>query len=180
MNKSDTEKIEEILKFWFEETTPKQKFEKDVFGEQKEVQGSETLSNALTGITKLEELYGAGTENSLSLGKESVGVGGLLARGKRKGQLAFDQKYTDRLTAYKNQVSFIAGILNQARGAGVLNEGEYEVMLDNIPGEYSTDTQATGYFSNMKDIIRRMSEVGINTPTYMLPDIGQNPLNYAY
>lgn len=111
----------------------------------------------------MAELYGIGTNKSLSVGKNTVGLPGLLSRGGREVQLKTDQDYVDRLTAYKNMSSFAAGLLNQARGAGILNAGEYEVMQQNMPNEFSSEKAAQSWFNNMRDIIKRMNASGVSS-----------------
>jgi hypothetical protein len=130
--------------------------------------GAAMLDNAQTNIDLMERLYkldSQGNANDLSLGDSSVGFGGAVARGQRVAQKLTDQEYVDRLNSYKNMTSFAAGILNQARGAGVLNAGEYEVMLANMPNENSTRTQADNWFSNMRGVLSMMNGAGVGSST---------------
>jgi len=112
---------------------------------------SEEGDGAIKALDQLESLYvGTGNEKSLSLGDKSVGLSGLLAKAKTVGKKQVDQTYVDRLQNYKQTQSFLVGVLNKARDAGVLNAGEYEVMVNNMPNEYSTNKQAKEYFSEVK------------------------------
>lgn len=106
----------------------------------------------VTAIDELERLYGVGTPQSLSLGDKSTGVGGLVSKAAATGRKAFDQGFADRKTAYDQQRAIAVGIINKAREAGVLNEGEYQVMISNMPNEYTTEKAAQDWFTN----IRRM------------------------
>ena len=119
--------------------------------------GQETLDNALVGVEELKRLYGVGTDQSLSMGKDTVGLSGVAGRGGIELKKLNNQSYVDRLNAYKNATAFAAGLLNQARGAGTLNAGEFETMIANMPNEYSSETQAEAWFKNIESIVKRMS-----------------------
>lgn len=123
------------------------------------------LSDANINVQKLKELYGLGTNNSLSQGNTTVGPAGGLARGKREVQKNTDQGFMDRLTAYNNTRAFAVGLINQARGAGVLNADEYIVMKENMPNEYSSEASAKEWFTNLDDLLKRMSGAGIDLTT---------------
>lgn len=123
--------------------------------------GKKITDNSLVGIQKMKDLYGLGTENTLSQGS-TTGFGGVLSGMGQAYKNKMDQTFNDRLTAYKNVTSFAAGLLNQARGAGVLNAGEYEVMLKNMPTEHTSEKQAASWFSNIEDVIKRMDPVQQN------------------
>jgi hypothetical protein len=115
-------------------------------------QASET-STLETAIDELERLYGAGTEQSLSRGTKSTGIGGLVSGGVAKGKTLFDQEFADRKAAYDQQRAIAVGIINKAREAGVLNEGEYEVMIQNMPNEYTTEKVAQDWFKNVRRML---------------------------
>lgn len=106
-----------------------------------------------TAINELERLYGAGTPQSLSLGKRSTGISGLVSKGVAKGRTAFDQEFADRKAAYDQARALAVGIINQAREAGVLNEGEYQVMIANMPNEYTTEKVAQDWFTNVRRML---------------------------
>lgn len=104
-------------------------------------------------IDEMERLYGAGTEDSLSRGKKSTGLRGLASGAGTVIKKGFNQEFVDRLTAYNQQKALAAGILNKARQAGTLNEGEYQVMVANMPNEYSTEAQASAWFDNVRRLL---------------------------
>lgn len=115
-------------------------------------QASET-STLETAIDELERLYGAGTEQSLSRGTKSTGIGGLVSGGIAKGKTLLDQEFADRKAAYDQQRAIAVGIINKAREAGVLNEGEYEIMIQNMPNEYTTEKVAQDWFKNVRRML---------------------------
>lgn len=121
--------------------------------------GQKIIDNSIVNISEMKNAYGLGTKNSLSAGNNTIGLGGLIARGGVESKKQLDQNYVDRLNSYKNMTSFAAGIINQARGAGVLNADEYRVMLDNMPNEYTSETQAKNWFNNLDRLIDRKSVV---------------------
>lgn len=104
-------------------------------------------------ISEMERLYGAGTEGSLSRGDKSTGLGGLTSGLGNVFKKGFNQDFVDRLTAYNQQKALAAGIINKAREAGTLNEGEYEVMIANMPSERSTEAQAKAWFDNVRRLL---------------------------
>lgn len=106
------------------------------------------LGNA---INQMESLYGVGTEDSMSI-KRNVGIGGLFNKAGRTIGKGFNQDLMDRKTAYDQQKALAAGILNKARLAGTLNEGEFQVMIANMPNEYSTEEQAANWFNNVRNL----------------------------
>jgi hypothetical protein len=110
------------------------------------------LNNA---VGEMERLYGIGTGNSLSQGDTTVGPGGLVSRVGQDLKKSTNQDYANRLASYKQMTSLAAGILNQARGAGTLNSGEFEVMMQNIPNEYTSEEQARDWFSNVRAMLAR-------------------------
>ena len=111
------------------------------------------------GINELERLYAPGTEQSLSLGEKTVGVGGLLARGGRGLEKAFDQDYSNRLSAYNSMRDMVLGMINQARKAGTLNVSEAEVMMQSMPNEYTSETVARQWFQNIRTILGAQPQV---------------------
>ena len=122
--------------------------------DSKEEEGGGDKQQAINAVNQMEGLYGVGTGNSLSIGK-NVGIGGLLQKGGRSVTKQFDQEFVDRMTAYDQQKSIAAGIINKVvRMAGTLNEGEYQTLLANMPNEYSTEEQAQSWFNNIRDLIR--------------------------
>jgi len=106
-----------------------------------------------TAISELERLYGAGTAQTLSRGTKSTGIGGLVSGGIAKGKTLLDQDFADRKAAYDQQRAIAVGIINKAREAGVLNEGEYEVMIQNMPNEYTTEKVAQDWFKNVRRML---------------------------
>ena len=122
--------------------------------DSKEEEGGGDKQQAINAVNQMEGLYGTGTGNSLSIGK-NVGIGGLLQKGGRSVTKQFDQEFVDRMTAYDQQKAIAAGIINKVvRMAGTLNEGEYQTLLANMPNEYSTEEQAQSWFNNIRDLIR--------------------------
>jgi len=114
----------------------------------------EEESNTLEiAINELERLYGAGTDQSLSRGTKSTGIGGLVSGGVVRGKTLFNQDFADRKAAYDQQRAIAVGIINKAREAGVLNEGEYEVMVKNMPNEFTTEKVAQDWFKNVRRML---------------------------
>lgn len=107
-------------------------------------------------IDQMANLYSVGTKDSLSQGNSTVGLGGLISKGKREVQKQTDQGYVDRMQAYNNMRSLAAGIINKARQAGTLNSGEYEIMIQNMPNEYTSEAVAKEWFSNAKKLLSNM------------------------
>jgi hypothetical protein len=131
--------------------------------------GQAKIQNALANVDKMEELYAPGTDKSLSLGKTTVGIGGAVSRLGRVGQKAFDQEYVNRLNAYKNMTTIALGLINQARGAGVLNAGEFEQLMAAVPDENTSEQVAKWWFADIRDVLSRMSSAGVassETTTY--------------
>ena len=128
---------------------------------QKTSSDKESEGSAVNALTQLEDLY-FGTKDdkgSLSLGEKSVGLSGLLSKAGATVKKQTDQAFVDRLQNYKQTQSFLVGVLNKARDAGVLNAGEYEVMINNMPDEYSTETQAKDYFSEVKKFLQNKPNI---------------------
>lgn len=111
------------------------------------------FDNALNSIDQMEDLYGSGTKGSLSLGKNSTGIGGLLAKGGQKVKENTNQEYVDKLNTYKQFSVQAVGILNQLRGAGTLNEGEFQNLIANIPNENTSEKVAQNWFKNMRQFV---------------------------
>lgn len=130
------------------------------------------MANAQINLNNMKALYGVGTKDTLSQGKSTVGFSGLFSRAGRETQKLTDQEYVDRMTTYKNMTSFATGLLNQARGAGVLNDGEYTVMSQNMPNEYSSEKQAKDWFSNMEALLKKMDSKAMQTPAQIQATVG--------
>lgn len=113
------------------------------------------MEPALVALNQLENLYfDNGSGKDLSIGNKSVGVRGAVARVGRATQKTLNQEYVDRLNTYNTTKSFLIGVLNKAREAGVLNEGEYQTMVENMPNEYSTKVQAQNYFNEIRKYLQ--------------------------
>ena len=120
--------------------------------------GTGDVSKLSTAIDELERLYGAGTAESLSVGEKTTGLSGLFNKAVATGKGAFDQEFADRKTAYEQQRAIAVGIINKAREAGVLNEGEYQVMVANMPNEYTSDKAAQDWFYNVRRMLLSKGE----------------------
>lgn len=134
-----------------------------LLGLDEEEKGSEDVELLNNAIDEMERLYGVGTENSLSIGDSNVGISGLFNRAGTAISGLTDQEYADRKTAYDQQKALAAGILNKAREAGTLNEGEYQVMIANMPNEYTTESVARDWFNNVRRLLGNRS----GTPVQM-------------
>jgi len=108
------------------------------------------LDNA---INELERLYGAGTEDSLSRGDYSTGLGGIASSIGIGFNKAFNQDFMDKKASYDQQRALAVGIINKAREAGVLNEGEYLTMIENMPNERTTEKVARDWFNNARRLL---------------------------
>lgn len=128
---------------------------------------SQDLANTLD---TMASLYGIGTNKSLSIGDHNVGPLGWMSKGGRYIQKNTDQDYVNRLESYKRNATLAIGLLNKLRGAGVLNEGEYQTMMQSIPDENTTESVAKEWFDNA---YRTLAKSGIspnqsnNVPLYM-------------
>lgn len=105
------------------------------------------------GLKVMEDLYFPATGKSLSLGDKTVGVTGVLKMGGRAVGKITNQELADKIKSYENMRSLAAGLVNQARGAGVLNAGEYEIMMANMPTEYSSEKAAKDWFANIREML---------------------------
>lgn len=114
-------------------------------------------------VNVMEQIYG---ENGKPLSlKSTAGVQGALTKGGRKYQVATNQAMQDRVTAYKQAAALAVGIINKARGAGTLNAGEFDIMMANIPNEYTSETAAKAWFTNARRILDNASPTTTNTST---------------
>lgn len=109
--------------------------------------------NVENAISEMERLYGAGTKDSLSRGQITTGLGGILGGVNQKLKASTNQDYADRLNSYKQISSLTLGILNKAREAGALNEGEYQTLIQNIPNETTSEKVAQNWFQNVRRLL---------------------------
>lgn len=105
-----------------------------------------------SGLAELESLYGAGSEQTLGRGS-TTGVSGLLSQLNQKGKKALDQDYNNRLQEYNQMRTVVLGMLNKARGAGTLNVGEAEILMRDMPNEFTNDKVAQSYFNNLRKVL---------------------------
>jgi hypothetical protein len=120
-----------------------------------EKQAKKKTGGTEASIGMMEKLYGAGTNKSLSMGSKTTLLGGgVQARAKTEYKKLKDQDFVDRLNTYKTQMALVAGAINQAAGAGVLNGGEYErLAMKSFPNEYTSETVAKQWFSNARSVL---------------------------
>lgn len=118
-----------------------------------------TAKNLDGALNEMERLYGAGTGDSLSAGSNTVGIQGLFARPGQDIKKATNQGYTDKLNSYKSMAQLVIGMINQARGAGSLNAGEADILLQTMPNEYSSEQEAKDWFSNVRRILPNMDSL---------------------
>lgn len=116
-------------------------------------EGEGTNENLANAIAEMERLYGVGTDKSLSAGEQTAGIAGLLDQVTQRARSFTDQDFENRKTAYNEMTSLALGIINQARGAGTLNEGEAQVLMQNMPNEFSSETQAKSWFENVRRML---------------------------
>lgn len=105
-------------------------------------------------VDKLSQYYFYEKGKSLSQGKNTVGISGGFSRLGQESKKAFNQDYVDNLMRFNNMRSIFAGMLNRARGAGTLNAGEYETVIQNMPNEYSSDKVAKAWFDDTKQLLK--------------------------
>lgn len=142
----DKSSYSQLMNMYDEETKYQEKQAK-----AKKEAGKGTVSSS---IDMMEQLYGAGTGQSLSMGNKTVGLKGLKARGGVEYKKLSDQNYVDRLNTYKTQMALVAGAINQAAGAGVLNGGEYErLAMQSFPNEYTSEAVAKAWFENARKVL---------------------------
>lgn len=103
-------------------------------------------------IDQLENLYGVGTNKSLATSPSSPILGGFanLNQDLRK---ATDTDFVNRLKAYQDMRALAIGVINQARGAGTLNSGEANILMENMPTEYTSETAAKAWFDNIRNML---------------------------
>jgi hypothetical protein len=117
------------------------------------------VGNVTSSIDMMEQLYAPGTGTSLSMGKNTVGVSGITGRVGVEVRKQTDQDYVDRLNSYKTQMALVAGAINQAAGAGVLNGGEYErLAMKSFPNEYTSETVAKEWFANARKVLNSLPD----------------------
>ena len=103
----------------------------------------------------MESLYAPGTQDSLSMGSQTVGLSGAAPRATLEVRKLSDQEFVDRLNSYKTQMALVAGAINQAAGAGVLNGGEYErLAMKSFPNEYTSEKVAKEWFANARKVLQ--------------------------
>lgn len=113
--------------------------------------------NVTSSIDMMEQLYAPGTNQSLSMGKNTVGLAGLTGKAGVEIRKQTDQDYVDKLNSYKTQMALVAGAINQAAGAGVLNGGEYErLAMQSFPNEYTSEKVAKDWFANARRVLESM------------------------
>ncbi len=112
-------------------------------------------------ISELSRLYGLGTEDSISVGSSKGGIEKKIGSLGQVFKKATSGDFETKVVAYRNMMSTAAGIINKLRGAGTLNEGEYQVMMKNMPTENSTEEEAKQYFDN---VIRMLGNSSISNP----------------
>jgi len=104
-------------------------------------------------VDSMERAYGIGTPQSLSAGGTTTGLGGLLGKVGTKVKGVTDQGYQDRLTAYQGVRDIAMAMVNKARGAGTLNEGEARVMMESMPNENTSEEAARQWFTNIRTML---------------------------
>lgn len=124
-----------------------------VNGVTKETNSQRLQESLEKGLGVMENLYFSKDGKSLSIGKTSVGITGVLKAGEQSIKKITNQELSDKVKSYNNMRSLAAGLVNQARGAGVLNAGEYEVMMANMPTEYSSEKSARDWFTNIREML---------------------------
>lgn len=130
---------------------------KDEAKYQSEAKKTTGKGNVTASIDIMENLYGSGTDSSLSMGENTVGIAGLGARGNVIYKKLNDQEYSDKLNIYKTQMALVAGAINQAAGAGVLNGGEYErLAMDSFPNEFTSEAVARAWFTNARKVLESL------------------------
>jgi len=147
----DKNAYSQLISMYDDET----KYQEKLAKAQKEKKGGGVEAS----IGMMEKLYGAGTDKSLSMGTRTVGLEGVKGRvmiGKKK---LTDQEYVDRLNTYKTQMALVAGAINQAAGAGVLNGGEYQrLAMESFPNEYTSEAVAKAWFDNARKVLENLPE----------------------
>lgn len=115
--------------------------------------------NVGTSIDMMEKLYSPGTPSSLSMGTKTVGISALTGRAGVAKKKVTNQDYVDRLNKYKTQMALVAGAINQAAGAGVLNGGEYaRLAMESFPNEYTSEAVARAWFDNAREVLNSLPE----------------------
>lgn len=110
-------------------------------------------------IDMMEKLYSPGTPSSLSMGTKTVGLSALTGRADVMKKKVTNQEYVDRLNKYKTQMALVAGAINQAAGAGVLNGGEYaRLAMESFPNEYTSEAVARAWFDNAREVLNSLPE----------------------
>lgn len=111
------------------------------------------FTKQLTNTVEIMQQIYNGNGNPLSL-QRTAGLGGVVSRGVRNYEKAMSQEMQDRITEYRQAAALAVGILNKARGAGTLNAGEFDVMMANIPNEYTSEAAAKEWFKNARALLQ--------------------------
>lgn len=123
--------------------------------------GDAENQTALNVVDQMKQIY-FNPDNPISIGDSSVGATGLLNRAGQAYKGATNQDYRDQVDRYNNLRGFAVGILNKARQAGTLNEGEYQTMIQNIPNERTTSAVAQNWFKDINQFLGSNNISGVN------------------
>lgn len=150
----DKDSYSQLISMYDEETKYQDRIVKNKEKLEKSKKG-----NVVTSIDMMEKLYSPGTPSSLSMGTKTVGLSALTGRADVMKKKVTNQEYVDRLNKYKTQMALVAGAINQAAGAGVLNGGEYaRLAMESFPNEYTSEAVARAWFDNAREVLNSLPE----------------------
>lgn len=142
----DTTKIDtQLLKLGFSKM--------DGAGNDQKTDNQKKFGPAVTrALKQMETISGLGSDDSIfqggstTLGKKIKNVG--IASRK-----STDATFAQKVNQYSSSLQLVVGAINQMLGAGTLNEGEAQRLLDTMPNEYTSETDAKAWFDNSRIIL---------------------------
>lgn len=103
-------------------------------------------------LNQLETISGLGTNDSIFQGGSTT-IGKAVKGAKADVRKATDEKYAQKVNQYQSSLSLVIGAINQMLGAGTLNEGEANRLLETVPNEKTSPEDAAAWFSNARLIL---------------------------
>lgn len=109
-------------------------------------------NQALTSILEAEKYFGAGTDKSLALAKDSTRGSKASAGAQAFMKSLSDSDYQQRLDEFNAQMNLVVGGLTQLSGSGAPQTDEAKRLLASAPTSTSTDKEAKAWFNSVKKL----------------------------
>lgn len=128
-----------------------------------------TSASALNAVDVLEKTFGRGnaanigTKGDLALGGSGNPLEKILAAGRDKTKGVLDTELTQDYNIYKSQLDIVLGLLTQALGAGVPQEGEAQRLIKSAPSVTSSDREAKQWFENVRQLLKTLPPTVLTT-----------------